>query len=192
MFSIDARTRSGHKRQMAAAMRRKLLHVGAAVIALSLAACVQSEKPLLSDGKPTLGQKFEAHLYERVAGSKAFEFNASTYKWKDGKYVPASGFPRDIASFTYQPLEGSDFLVQAADSQSLFTYWIARKITDGAYLIFPLNEYDSDVATRQATCGKDQGEGPCLISTHEQLLTLARATAAAPLDNPSLGVILTK
>ena len=108
MFSIDAsRPAYGHRGHMAAAMFARLLAVSAAVAALSLSACVQSEKPLLSDGKPTLGQKFEAHLYERVAGSKSFDFHANSYKWKDGKYVPAGGFPRDVASFISQPLGGT-------------------------------------------------------------------------------------
>lgn len=182
-----------HPWQMAAAMFRKLSLVGAAVASLSLSACVQSDKPLLRDAKPTLGQQFEVHLYERVGGSKRFDFHATSYNWKDGKYVPSGGFARDVASFVSQPLEGNDFLIQTADENgSLFTYWIARKLTDGAYLIFPLSEDDSDTATRDGACAKNQNEGACLITTYDQLVTLARATAAAPLLDPSLGVILAR
>ena len=59
-------------------------------------------------------------------------------------------------------------------------------------MIFPLDETDADDATRIAICGKDRPAGYCPIGTSDQLLTLARATAAKPIRKAALGVVLTR
>jgi hypothetical protein len=190
LFHFRTRSSFGHSWLKSSAALCKIVLAAAA---LNLSACVVSQKPLLTDVKPTLGERFEIHLYERVPEGKAFDFHAISYSWKDGKYVHASGLARDVASFVSQPLEGNDFLIQTTDdNQSLFKYWIGRKLADGVYLIFPLSEADSDAATRDAVCAKNQLDRMCLIGTYDHLATLARATAAKPVHNPSLGVIVAK
>jgi hypothetical protein len=165
----------------------------AAIAALALSACVESEAPLLADAKPLLGQQFEVHLYENFVDKKANDFHSAIYHWADGRYTRASGLARDVKSFSAQPLDGNDFLIQSAnDSGKLFNYWIGRRLIEGVYLIFPLNEEDVDEAKRDALCGKNRLTGFCRITTAGQLVTLARATAGKPVRVSALGVILNR
>ena len=69
--------------------------------------------------------------------------------------------------------------------------WV-QTLATGVYLIFPLNETDADQATRGAACGTDQPEGICRVRNFDQLVTLARATAAKPIREAALGVVLTR
>jgi hypothetical protein len=194
LFHFRIRSSFGHPWLKASAALHKItLAAAAAAAALSLSACVESQKPLLTDAKPTLGQQFEIHLYETFVDGKASNFHSTSYSWKDGKYVRASELAQDVARFVSQPLEQNDVLIEGiGENESLFNYWIGRKLVDGVYLIFPVSEDDSDAATRDAACAKDQPKGVCLIGTYDQLVTLARATAAKPVHAPSLGVVLAK
>ena len=176
-------------------MCRKLLITFATAVAaaLALSACVESQTPLITDARPLLGQQFDVHLYEDFVDGKATNFHTATYYWKDGQYIRDSGMARDAKRFVAQPLAGSDFLLQSSDDRSKpFYYWIGRKLAVGVYLIFPLDETDADEATRTAICGKDRPEGFCPITTSDQLLTLARATAAKPVQKAALGVVLNR
>ena len=169
--------------------------------ALLLSGCVESEKPLLTDAKPLLGQQFEVHLYESFVDKKASDFHSSVYHWEGGQYVRASGLARDVKRFVAQSLSSNDFLIQSTGysekstsgkNEKLFEYWIGRRLVDGVYLIFALNESDVDDATRNAACGNEQSEGVCRIQSYDQLVILARATAAKPVRDFALGVILAK
>jgi hypothetical protein len=164
----------------------------AAIAALSLSACVQSQAPLITDAQPLLGQQFEVHLYEDFVDNKASGVHASTYQWKDGQYVRASGLAQDAKRFVAQPLAGNDFVIQSSDgSGKTFLYWIGRRLTPGVYQIFGINEMDADEATRKAICGDRSGD-VCWITSREQLITMARATAAKPPHNAALGVVLSR
>ena len=166
--------------------------VAAVTAALALSACVESQVPLLTNAQPLLGQQFEVHLYENFVDGKAGDFHTAAYQWKENNYVRGSGLARDAKRFVAQALAVNDFLLQPTDSKNLFNYWIGRKLSVGVYLIIPLDEADADDATRTAVCGKDQPEGICQVETYEQLLKMARATAAKPVRNAALGVVLTK
>jgi hypothetical protein len=160
---------------------------------LSLSACVESQVPLLTDTQPLIGHQFQVHLYENFVDGKALDFHTSIYRWKDGRYVRASGLARDVTSFVVKLLEGNDFIIQGTnESKNLFNYWIGRRLIYGVYLIFPLDETDVDVAIRNAVCAKDQPGGVCMVQTYDHLITLARGTAAKPVRDPALGVILIK
>ena len=164
----------------------------AATATFTLSACVELQMPLITDARPLIGQQFEVHLYENFVDNKANNFHAAVYRWKDGQYVRASGLASDAKRFVAQPLAANDFIIQSSDENGKrFLYWIGRKLTDGVYLIFPLDETDADDATRNTICGKDQPDF-CRIGTNAQLVTLARATAAKPVRDPALGVLLTK
>jgi hypothetical protein len=176
-------------------MYRRILVTFVAVVtaALALSGCVESQMPLMTDAKPLLGQQFEVHLYESFVDGKATDFHTSVYQWKDGQYVRGSGMSRDAKRFVAQPLAASDFLIQSSDEDGkVFYYWIGRKLASGVYLIFPLNETDADEATRGAACGANQPEGICRVRNIDQLVTLARATAAKPIREAALGVVLTR
>jgi hypothetical protein len=163
-----------------------------AISALFVSACVQSREPLITDAKPLLGQQFEVHLYEDFVDNKASGVHTSTYQWKDGQYVRASGLSQDVRRFVAQPLAGQDFIIQSSDENGrVFLYWIGRRLTPGVYQIFGINDLDVDETTRKSICGEASGE-ICWVATSDQLLTLANATAAKPPRNPALGVVLGK
>jgi len=164
----------------------------AAIAGLLLSACVQSQAPLITDAQPLLGQQFEVHLYEEFVDNKASGFHTSIYQWKDGQYVRAGGLAQDVKRFVAQPLAGNDFIIQSSDENGrVFLYWLGRRLTPGVYQIFGVNEMDVDDATRKAICG-ERSEVVCWIATRDQLLTMARATAAKPPRNPALGVVLSR
>jgi hypothetical protein len=174
-------------------MGRKLLTTlaAAATAALILSGCVESQAPLITDAKPLLGQQFEVHLYEDFVDGKATDFHTANYQWQDGQYVRGSGAARDAKRFVAQALAANDFLLQSSDDRGKpFYYWIGRKLAVGVYMIFPLDQTDADDATRIAICGKDRPDGFCPITSFDQLLTLARATAAKPVRKAALGVVL--
>jgi hypothetical protein len=164
----------------------------ATVIALDLSACVESRTPLVTQAQPAVGQQFELNLYEGFKDGRAQDFHTAVYQWKDGRYVRSGGLARDVKSLVAEPLGRDDLILQGAnESESNFNYWIARRLFPGVYLIFPIVEADVDDATRNAICQSDS-ENTCTIKAHDQLVMLAQATAAKPLRNPALGVVMQK
>ena len=59
--------------------------------ALGLASCVASERPLLTDAKPILGNQFKAQLFRKFSDGRAHEVQTSTFRWQDGAYVNVGG-----------------------------------------------------------------------------------------------------
>jgi hypothetical protein len=172
-------------------MPRKFLGMLAVVATVSLSACVESKNPLVTDAKPLVGQQFEVHLYEDFVEKKASGFHSAVYQWKNGQYVRASGLVRDVKHFVAEPLTGDDFIIQSSDDRDNYLYWIGRRLTPGVYMIFGIDEKDADDATRKAICG-DRQDDICMVTNHQQLATMARASAAKPPRNPALGVLLAK
>ena len=159
--------------------------------ALTLTACVESGTPLISNAKPLLGEEFRVHLYDDFSEGKPKSFHAAAYRWVNGEYVRASGLGSDAKRFVAEPLAAKDFVIQSTDEHSKrFVFWIGRKLHDGTYLVFPLDMADADDVTRKRACG-DQVD-VCRISSHDQLLVMARATAGKPASDPVLGVVLAK
>lgn len=164
----------------------------AAIAALFLSACVQSQTPLITDAQPLLGQQFEVHLYEDFVENKASGMHAAIYQWKDGQYVRAGSLAQDAKRFVAQPLAGNDFIIQSSnDAGSAYLYWVGRRLSPGVYLIFGVDETAAGDATRKALCG-DWSDIICWVTTRDQLFRLARATAANPPRNPALGVVLSR
>ena len=159
--------------------------------ALALTACVESGEPLIRNAKPLLGQEFRVHLYDDFSEGKPKDFHAAAYRWVNGEYVRASGLGSDAKRFVAEPLAAKDFVIQSTDENGKrFVFWIGRKLHDGAYLVFPIDMSDADDATRKRVCG-DQVD-VCRISSHEQLLVMARATAAKQPNDPVLSIVLAK
>jgi hypothetical protein len=162
-----------------------------AMLLLLLAGCVESATPIITNAKPLLGQQFNVHLYGDFADGRPSNFHAAAYRWAGGEYVRASGLGTDAKRFVAEPLAAKDFVIQSTDENGKrFVYWIGRKLYDGAYLIFPLDMTDADDATRKRVCGS--AEDICRISTREQLVAMARATAEKPPHDPVLSVVLAK
>jgi hypothetical protein len=175
-------------------IRKAVVTFAAAVTAaLTLSGCVESTMPLMTDTHPLLGPQFEVRLYESFRNAGVNDFFTSVYSWKDGQYVRANRPTRGPERFVVQYLASNDFLIQSTDERArVYNYWIGRKFADGAYVIFPLNEADADDDTRNVVCGSEQPEGICRIRTYKQLVTLAHATAAQPVREAALGIVLTK
>ena len=170
---------------------RCLKLLAGAALAFGLAGCVQSEHPLLANAKPLVGEVFEAHFYENFVDGKASKEHTAVYRWKSDQYVRVRGPEQDVASFVGTPLDGADFIVEGTDeSKTVFSYWIARKVVDGVYLIVPLDENDADDATRAAACTGKKLTGVCFVERKDQLEKIAHATASKPLHNPTLGVLI--
>jgi hypothetical protein len=167
--------------------------IAAAVAAIALTGCVESQSPLITDGKPLLGEQFEVHLYENFVGNKASAFHTAFYQWKNGQYVRDSTLSRDARRFVARHLDGNDFVVQSTgETGSSYFYWIGRRLHPGVYLIFPLDEDDASEKVRKAACAPETIQGVCRISSYEHLSALARATAAKPIRDPALGVVLAR
>jgi hypothetical protein len=165
----------------------------AIIVAIGLVGCVESQNPLITDAKPLLGEQFEVHLYENFVGNKATAFHSAFYQWKDGQYVRTSNLSRDVRKFVARPLDNDDFIVQSTDEQgSSYFYWIGRRLHPGVYLVFPLDENDADEDLRKAACEPGNPEGMCRIKSYQHLVALARATAAKPVRDPTLGVVLAR
>ena len=159
-------------------------------IAASLASCVVSEKPLIGNAKPMLGPRFTVQLFRNFSDGRAHDLKTSVFEWKGGAYVNTGGSTMDLPRFVAQPLS-DDFIIQSSNvGQKLFTYWIGRKVTDGAYLVIPLDEERLPGGARGAPCQKDSPVGFCVVETIAQLDEVARATARNPVKNGQVAIIV--
>jgi hypothetical protein len=157
--------------------------------ALLLAACVSSRDPILGDAKPMLGERLRMALYGLETGG-AGKPERATFRWDGSRYVNRGGM-KDIASFTLHEFEGRDLIAQSLSrgKDKRFEYAIVRKLADGVFLVFPIDEDDADAATRASACAKT-GSASCQADTRDQLLALARAAAAKPRDHGGLAILL--
>ena len=155
--------------------RARLGAVG--LLTLGLGSCVISDKPLIVGNKPIFGDRFDAVLFRDFTEGAGYSAQKVGYHWSDGYYLRASAGGKHVVRFAAEMLSATDFLIErsqddrAAGQAKLFTYFIARKVADGAYLVAPLNENDLSAADREAMCDKDQPEGFCSIKDHDQLMT---------------------
>ncbi|MFN0217838.1 MAG: hypothetical protein ACKVP4_03370 [Hyphomicrobium sp.] len=169
---------------------KKCLIVVFGFVALFAGGCVQSETPLLANAKPLMGANFEVHFYEDFVDGKASALHTASYRWTDKRYVLVSGNQR-ISNFVGVALDKENFLVEGVrQGNPGYSFWIAQKIVDGVYLIAAVDEEAADDATRTAACSGKKVEGACYVESEEQLMKLARATAAKALRDPTLGVLV--
>lgn len=177
-------------RMPALLLRRALFPVLAGAMLL-LAGCVQSDNPLLTGAKPLMGEIFEAHFYENFVDGKASNVHTAVYRWTDDHYKLVRGGNTRVTSFAGIALDTDTFLVEGVSKESNgFNYWIARKIVDGVFLIAPVDENDADEPTRAAACTGKAVSGFCFVEKKDELIRLAKATAAKTLRNPTLGVLV--
>jgi hypothetical protein len=163
-------------------------HLFAVAICALLAGCIDSATPILTDAQPFLGEAPHLQFYALHDGA-AHEPTDQTFRWQDGRYVAQSGASNDIGDFTLHAFEGADLLVQSIRSSLPAEYAIARKLADGTYLVFYVDETDADDATRRKFCSTENGAA-CRVSSREAVLALARATAAKPHADGGLAVLI--
>jgi hypothetical protein len=172
-----------------AVVRRWGAMLAIAPAALALAGCISATGPILSDAKALLGERAELHLYSLRDGT-AHDPAIATIRWSGGRYV-VSGRSPGISDFTVHPYEGRDLIVQATAARPPHTveFALARRVADGTYLIFALDEAAVDDPTRAKFCSVTQ-DAACRVTTPEQLFVFARATADAVPDHGGLAIIV--
>jgi hypothetical protein len=142
----------------------------------------------LTDGKPLLGETVRLQIYHLRDGL-AHDPAIGTLRWENGSYRTFEDGKKETSRLTLQPLDGADLIVQSTDKNNFTEYAVARKVIDGAYLVFVIDEADADEATRKQYC-KANADRDCTVTTPEAVLAFARATAAKPHDSGSVAVLL--
>ena len=162
---------------------------GPAMAGFTLSGCLSSTSPVLSDAKPELGQHGQIHAYSLSDGA-AHDPETMTFRWNGSRYL-VRGKSQDISDFTLHPYQGRDLIVQSTGARPPrpVEYALARRLTDGTYLIVPIDENDADAQTREKFCSKTQ-DASCRITTIEQLFVFARATADKPIEGGGLAVVV--
>jgi hypothetical protein len=153
-----------------------------------LSGCIDSVQPLLTGAQPLLGNRPHIEFYVLRDGA-AREPRDETFAWRDDRYVPVKGTASDLHDFTLHAFAGADLIVRSLRAGQPAEYGIARKLVDGTYLLFAVDETDADAATRNKYCGKAPGAA-CRVATTEALLALARASAAKPRSSGGLAVLV--
>jgi hypothetical protein len=165
------------------------LSLGLALASLALlTGCISSNGPILTDGQPLLGKEPHLRFYVLRDGT-AREPSAETFRWQDGRYVPVGDSAKDIGPFTLHAFAGSDLIVQSVRTGKPVEYGIARKLADGVYLLFAVDEDDADEATQNKFCEKAASVA-CRVKSREAVLALARATAAKPRADGGLALLM--
>jgi hypothetical protein len=152
-----------------------------------LAGCISSTAPILTDGQPLLGEHPRLQFYTLRDGA-AREPATETFRFTDGRYVPTVGTRKDIGPFTLHAFEGGDLIAQSIRPGHPVEYAIARKLADGTYLLFVIDETDADQAMRAQYCSKDPGSA-CSVTTREAVLAFAHATATKPHASGGLAIL---
>jgi len=158
---------------------RQIVRAAAAAFCmLSLAACVDSNGPILIDAQPLFGENVRLQFYTLRKGG-ADEPEQASFKWDGQRYIHGGGGMTDIAAFTMHRLEGRAFIVQSAGAKrpNIIEYAIADKLAEGVYQVTAIDEADADPVTRARNC-KQVDESHCRIATRTQLVAFARATEA--------------
>lgn len=168
-------------------LRRALV---AALSALSLSACINSAAPILTDAQPLLGTTLPLQVFSLRKG-EAYDPEQARYVWNGTYYAHAGGSMADVRGFSLHAFEGNDFIVQTVPGERDHgvEYAVLRRLTDGVFLVVPVDEDDADAQTRAQFCQRAE-RSPCRIKTREQLLAFARATAARPMDRTALVIRL--
>jgi hypothetical protein len=179
----------GHEKLMArgrfaCALARVALVVFAAGM---LAACVQSKTPLLTGTKPLLGDQFQLNRYDDFTDGKADSVKVSVFRWNGARYGFVSGASSDVKSLVAEPLDTDTFLIEASDGK-IYAYLLGRKLAEGTYRIFPVDEKYLDAATQQKDCVAQDRE-TCTVATRQQLDTFVRASIGKTIAYTMLAVI---
>jgi len=178
--------------------RRTPLLALALGLALTTGACVSSTEPILSDARAILGERGQLHIFSAPKDGARTVLRYD-FQWRRDRYVTTPGRRAQPIEFSAHPFEGRDLVVQWKSAALAWspkqkqqglrpvTYFLLRKVAEGAFLMLPVTEDDVDEATRKRFCVKSP-ETTCRISTPEQLFAFARA--AAEKEDPDAGVVV--
>jgi hypothetical protein len=144
-----------------------------------------------------LGERGQLHIFSAPKDG-ARTVQRHDFQWRRDRYVTTPGRRAQPIEFSLHPFEGRDFVVQWKSTlpwspkqkqpgMRAVTYFLLRKVAEGAFLMLPVTEDDVDEATRKRFCIKSP-ETTCRISTPEQLFAFARA--AAEKEDPDAGIVV--
>ncbi|HET7165960.1 MAG TPA: hypothetical protein VFI94_12550 [Pseudolabrys sp.] len=160
-------------------MSRLIVRAAAAALcALSLTGCVDSDGPILTDAEPLFGTVIRLQFYTLRKGF-ADEPEQASFKWDGERYVHADGGMTDVTAFTVHRFEGRAYIVQsvAAKRPNIIEYAVAHKLAEGVYQVTAIDQDDADGVTRKRYC-KQVDESYCRIAERKELIAFARATDA--------------
>jgi hypothetical protein len=178
--------------------RRTPLLALALCLALATGACVSSTEPILSDARAILGERGQLHIFSAPKDGARTVLRYD-FQWRRDRYVTTPGRRAQPIEFSAHPFEGRDLVVQWKSAALAWspkqkqqglrpvTYFLLRKVAEGAFLMMPVTEDNVDEATRKRFCIKAP-ETTCRISTPEQLFAFARA--AAEKEDPDAGIVV--
>jgi hypothetical protein len=152
-----------------------------------LAACVQSKTPLLTGTKPLLGDQFQLNRFEDFTDGKADAVKRSLFRWNGTRYAYVSGNSSDVKYVVAELLDTDTFLIEAND-EKVYAYLLGRKLAEGTYRIYPVDEKYLDAATQKNNCAAQDRE-TCTITTRAQLDVFARASVGKTIDYTMMAVI---
>jgi hypothetical protein len=182
-------------------IRSKKCHTALRAVALCLpiatGACVSSTEPILSDARAILGERGQLHIFSAPKDGARTVLRYG-FQWRRDRYVTTAAPRSEPVEFTAHAFEGRDLVVQWKSATTWspkqkqrglrpVTYFLLRKVAEGAFLMMPVTEDNVDDATRKRFCIKAP-ETTCRISTPEQLFAFARA--AAEKEDPDAGIVV--
>jgi hypothetical protein len=147
-----------------------------------LAGCIDSAEPLLGNARPLLGERVNLQLYA-MRKNAVYDPATANFVWQNGHYARTGGTDTSLHDFTVHPFRGSDLIAQEIPSGAPVNYAILRKLAEGTYLVFVIDEDDANAATRKRFCRSTRMSG-CTVTTRQAVLAFARASAA---KRPSVG-----
>jgi hypothetical protein len=147
-----------------------------------LAGCIDSAEPLLGDARPLLGERLNLELYA-MRENAVYDPATANFVWQNGRYTRTGGTDTSLHDFTVYPFHGLDLIAQEFHQGAPVNYAIVRRLAEGTYLVFVIDEDDASAATRGKFCRNKRISG-CTVRTRQAVLAFARATAA---KRPSVG-----
>jgi hypothetical protein len=147
-----------------------------------LTGCIDSTEPLLTNGRPLLGERLSLQLYA-MRENGLYDPATADFVWQNGHYTRTGGNDTSIHDFTVHALRGPDLIAQEFHAGAPVNYAILRKLAAGTYLAFVIDESDADEATRRKFCRNKRMSG-CTVTTRQAVLAFAGASAA---KRPSVG-----
>jgi hypothetical protein len=156
--------------------------VAAAASLALLAGCIDSAKPLLTGARPLLGERLNLQLYA-MRDNAVYDPATANFVWQNGHYARTGGTDTSIHDLTLHAFQGTDLIAQEIPAGAPVNYAILRKLAEGTYLVFVIDEGDADEATRKKFCSNRPGAG-CTVTTRQAVLAFAHASAA---KRPAVG-----
>jgi hypothetical protein len=143
---------------------------------LALSGCVTSEAPVLGQSQQPFGDGAKFQFYS-LRGGAAHDPSLMQLRWNGTRYTAIGPDLHKDNALTFHPLDGNDLVAQVIDGRPdhKVEYAVLRQAAEGVYLVNPVDEDDADAPTRAKFCAAPSG---CRVTTAEQVMGLARATAA--------------